>query len=351
MTIAATPSQYFACDGEALRDRDAVLALWSGNLGQKESIAAKYDWFYLGCPYGAPLLQLLHHAPSESQIGTASAGLRRMLCQGRELRAGVLVDLTVIPEHRSLGPALILQQGLIESAARNLDLIYGFPNPKAAAVFKRIGYEKFADIVRYARVLRHNAYLRKRMPAWLALLLGVAADLAIEMRDGTRRMLRTRVVSQWAKIADPRMDALWSISNKGHGLVSVRDHQHARWRFDASPLASTRYLLLTRPGTESLKAWFATQVDEETLHVRDFWSEEGIEGMDEACILALLSAARRAGHSSVSVEISGQETTLTGWRNCGFMERSRRPVFGRWSYPQGAESNPSLFLTSADEDE
>ena len=34
-----------------------------------------------------------------------------------------------------------------------------------------------------------------------------------------------------------------------------------------------------------------------------------------------------------------------------FVERSRRPVFLRWSSPQDAAASAPLFLTSADEDE
>src|SRR5688500_18512216 len=124
-----------------MRDRDTVQSIWRGTLGQQDRMAAKYDWFYLACPHGPPLLQLLRHIDGD-WVGTACAGRRRMRWQGRDISAGVLVDLAVVPEHRSLGPALILQQGLIEAGARDLDLLYGFPNPKAAAVFKRIGYNK-----------------------------------------------------------------------------------------------------------------------------------------------------------------------------------------------------------------
>jgi hypothetical protein len=348
---AATTSLYVAHDGEPLRDRDTVLSLWSGNLGQQDRIASKYDWFYLGCPHGPPLLQLLRHTPSESWVGTACAGRRRMRWHGHDIRAGVLVDLAVVPEHRSLGPALILQQGLIEAGSRQLDLLYGFPNPKAAAVFKRIGYTRLTDIVRHARVLRHGRYLRSRMPGWLAAPAGAMADVVFAAVDAVRRLSSSRMHASWSERADPRMDALWSASPQGDGLVGVRDRTHAKWRFDECPLARTRYLLVSAPGQDTLQAWFATQVEGETLHVRDYWSAEGINGIDSACLLALLAAARDAGHASVSVEIAASEAHVQSWARYGFVPRSRRPVFGRWSAAQDAEAVQDLFLTSADEDE
>lgn len=348
MTTLSPPPQYVVHAGNALRDRDTVQSIWRGNLGQQDRMAAKYDWFYLASPHGPPLLQLLRHANGD-WVGTACAGRRRMRWQGRDITAGVLVDLAVLPEHRSLGPALILQQGLIAAGARHLDLLYGFPNPKAAAVFKRIGYNKLTDIVRYARVLRHGRYLRERMPAWLAAPLGAAADIAIALRDAWRRLGGVSVRTEWRDRADPRMDALWADSAPNSGLVTIRDRRHARWRFDESPLAPTRYLLVTSPNNERLLAWFATQADGATLHVRDFWSRQGA-ACDATHVLALLAAARKAGYASVSVEIAAAAPVIVGWNACGFVERSRRPVFGRWSgadQHEGAE----LFFTSADEDE
>ena len=121
---------------------------------------------------------------------------------------------------------------------------------------------------------------------------------------------------------------------------------------DDSPLVRTRYLLLTAPGEAGMQAWFATQVEGNTLHVRDFWSDSGRGRMAEPHLLALLCAAREAGHASVSMEIASDASRTDSWKRCGFVERSRRPIFGRWSHEQKPDPQTmDLFLTSADEDE
>lgn len=350
MNAAVAPPLYTVEDGEALRDRDTVLSIWRGNLGEEARLAGKYDWFYLGNPGEAPLLQLLRHEPSGAVVGVCSAGRQRMRWQGRDIRAGVLVDLAVTPEHRSLGPALILQQGLIIAGQRELDLLYGFPNPKAAPVFKRIGYRQLTDIVRYARVLRHAGYLARRMPRALARLLGATLDVAMHWRDVVRGRRGRGFHAEWSDRADPRMDTLWSDSPHGDSLVAVRDAQHVRWRFDEAPLGQVRHLLLSE-SDGMLSAWFATQVVDGTLHVRDFWSLDTAQGIGTRYIDALLRAARVAGHAAVSVEMAVPASHLTAWRARGFVERGRRPVFGRWSQPEDNGNDVALHLTSADEDE
>lgn len=350
MSIAAPPPHYLVERGNAARDREQLLAIWAGNLGHDQRMSTKYTWFYQECPFGAPLMMLLRHVATSRLVGTASAGRRTMVVRGQACRAGVLVDLAVTPEHRSLGPALILQQGLVDAASNELDLLYGFPNPKAAAVFKRMGYERLGEITRYARVLRHGPYLRHRLPGWIAGPAGLLLDALAGWMDGAKRLWQAPPRSEWSSDPDSRMDDLWRSSRKGEGLVGVRDAQRARWRFDRAMFPATRYLMLTGGGDGELVAWFALQAEGATLHVRDYWCDGATEALPQRYVLALLAAARRGACSSISVEICGPPDAVEGWKRAGFSARSARPVFGRWS-GTGIAGEVSIFLTSADEDE
>ncbi|KQY52678.1 hypothetical protein [Lysobacter sp. Root494] len=351
MSAVAQPPVYAIHDGDVVRDRDTVLAIWHGNLGESERMRAKYDWFYLGAPGEPPLLRLLRHEPDGSWAGACAAGRRRMLLHGRNIQGGVMVDLAVTPAHRTLGPAMMLQQCIVDAGRRELDVLYGFPNPKAAAVFKRIGYRHWGDIVRYARVLRYSHYVRRRLPAVLAPLAAWLLDAATQTRDRLRRAMQPATRMAWSDVADERMDALWGTSAPEDGLTAIRDTRHVRWRFDQSPVARTRYLLITRPGDDALLAWFATQVEGDALFVRDFWSDDADRGVGRHYIDALVHAAYRAGHASVSVEIAARPSRIDSWISRGFSARGKRPVFGLCSNDAESVCAEDLYLTSADEDE
>ncbi len=339
---------YAVREGDVARDRDAVIAIWRGNLGDDARMPAKYAWFYQGADAGPPLLELL--TADGREVGACSAGRRRMLRDGRPLRGGVLVDLAVLPEHRSLGPALMLQQGLAAAARRDLDLLYGFPNPKAAPVFKRIGYRPLGELVRHVRVLRHADYLARRMPRPLARVAGPALDRCVRLRDRLAHPDASRLRAVWRDHVDARMQALWERSTKPDGVVAIRDLAHLEWRFDRSPHAGFRYLLLDDPRDGTLSAWFATRPDGATLHVHDYWSVHG-PALGTRQLAALLRAAYAAGHAAASVELCTAPTLLEPWKALGFVERSRRPVFGCWSDPAGVTASTPLHLTAADEDE
>lgn len=340
-----TPA-YTVHEADLERDRALVLSLWSGNLGQDARMARKYDWFYRHCPFGPPLTLLLRHEESGEWVGVASAGPRPMWMDGERITAGVLVDLAVAGEHRSLGPALLLQMALMEAGLRRFDLLYGFPNPKAAPVFKRVGYTPLGELARHARVLRHGSYVRRRLPGLLAVPTGRLLDLADSVRLW---FAREGLQAQWHDRADASGEAPWSTITAGQGPVALRDVAFRRWRLDDCPFAKFRHLLV-RDRSGALLAWFACEAREGGLHVLDSWTVHGAAGPSRAELVALLRAARAAGHASVSVELSSAAATA-GWRETGFVARESRPVFGRARSGDSAALKDRIWLTSADEDE
>ena len=353
MSADSTPAapSYLACTGEVAREREAVISVWHGNLGQPARHAGKFDWFYRACPFGEPLIQLLRHAPTATWVGTCAAGPRRMLWQGREIRAGVLVDMAVDAAHRTLGPAMMLQSALMAAAADRFDLLYGFPNRKSLPVVRRLGYVELGQLPRFTRVLRYRDYLGRIVPRWLAVPLAWLLDGLTATRDRLRDALHAPIQAQWHTRVDPRMDELWRASWHGDGPIAIRDCAFLRWRFDQAPLAQTRYLMLSNAG-DTLRAWFACQVEGNTLRVRDFWSLEAASGVRRSDVHALLRAARRDGCSAVSVEHAGAPGALRGWLAAGFRLRGQRPIIGRWLEARGCDMPAATFhLTAADEDE
>jgi len=334
------PAPYSTHAGDVERDREIVLGIWRGNLGRPGQLAAKYDWFYRQCPWGVPLLVLLRHDPSGEWVGVAAAGPRRLRWQGRELHAGLLVDLAVVPGHRTLGPALALQRALFARAAEAFDVVYGFPNAKAVAAVRRIGYGHFADIVRLSRVLRHAPYLERHLPKPLARVAGWWLDAW----DGLRQWRgRPAGGAEWLDTADRRLVAATADGIDTPDLVSPRDPVALQWRFDRAPGARVRYLRIA-DSAGGARAWFACQVEGDVVRVQDMGG-----ALDASAAAVLVRSARALGARSVSIELTRVDAV---WSRAGFVERSRRPVYGHWRCASGNQPPPErIRFTPADEDE
>lgn len=345
------PAGYRVDSVDPSAHRDDVLGVWRGNLGQEARMAAKFDWFYQGCPFGSPLLEMLRHDASGAWAGVAAAGPRRLRWRDRDVAAGLLVDLAVTAAHRSLGPALALHHALIADGRERFGLIYGFPNARAVPVCRRVGHVHLADIVRYARVVRHRRYAARRIPAWISGPAATVFDLAARLRAWwQRRSADAKLMAVWTSQAPEDADALWSESEHGDEPIGIRNREFLAWRFDANPLVDVRYLAIRTGGERRLRAWFACQVEENVLHVRDYWSHDAAGGLSPAYVALLLREADRAGHAAVSVEYAGPEHRLLGWSANGFVERSRRQVYGQW-FLAGIDPKQTPHLTSGDEDE
>lgn len=325
-----------------------MLFVWRGNLGNEDRHAAKYSWFYEQCPFGPPLLALLT-GEGGAAIGVAAAGVRPMLHMGRDLRAGVLVDMAVVPAHRTLLPALTLQKFVLQSASPGFGLLYGFPNPKAAAVFARAGYQKFGELVRLVCVVRSASVLAGRLPTVLARLLGPLADLALGIANKLRARKRVRV--EWQDDPWPLIDAIWAESQKPGGPIAVRDATFARWRLAAAPVGRARFLVARDPGSSKPVAWAACETRGDIMYVTDFWGLDGIGQWVAATLRQLSWLARKTHCRQLSLEYMGSPQGFMHLRRAGFVRRNSRPVYGRFLNNSLEGDNYDWHLTAADEDE
>src|SRR5262249_28885102 len=91
-------------------------------------------------------------------VGTAGLGLRRLFLDGVTAQVGLASDFAVDPEHRSVQPALQLQKAVLACLGDDLPLIYGLPNRKSSAVFRRLGYQEVGTLRRFVKVLRVGPY-------------------------------------------------------------------------------------------------------------------------------------------------------------------------------------------------
>lgn len=350
-----TKSPYWVSDADFSRDRDAVVNVWDGSIGWAGRLPEMFDAFYNDCPLGQPLLKLLRHQPTDAIIGTIGAGPRRILWRGREIRAGVVSHLAVLPDHRSVKPGIFLARSLVEAAHEHFDVLYGLPSRKGAALAKLAGFKIGGQLIRQVKILRYQDYLDRVLPRPLSVIGGTLINLATQTWDRMRTLVETGSPhAEWVSRVDPRMERLWQQSPHDDRWTSIRDTTMLHWRFDQLPSVRRRYLLLSPiPGGE-LTAWFACDTnvrDPQMLSVNDFWTIDGVRAVDAVSIRTLCRAAYRDGFHSIELRFTGSEEAHASWSAEGFVERSRQPLIVIWLNPELAgETKGMLHITDIEND-
>src|ERR1700739_1060549 len=128
-SLAASRVPYTIRALDLKRHKDVVLGIWRKSIPPIPE--AKYSWMYEGNPYGPAVGWLLVDAAGEA-VGMTALFPRKVRIEGRDQMAAVAGDFVVNREHRTLGPALMLQKAVVEDLKKHdFDLVYGFPNRPA----------------------------------------------------------------------------------------------------------------------------------------------------------------------------------------------------------------------------
>lgn len=345
------PQQYGVVAGAVTADRERAVDVWlAGGFGDPdpERQRARFDWLYRQCPHGEGQVNFLYPPGKAEPVGFLGVSLRQWMLDGEAVRGGVLVDFVVHPEHRSAAPALQLQRRGRERARESARLLFGLPEPKAVAVFKRLGSNTQGTMPRYVRVLRFGVYLRRRLPGWLAAPVGAVADVL----DGL--MLRFRLLGRglsggWQSGFDAGFDALWQRCTKNARCIGVRDQGFLKWRFGSHPGHQYSVFAVRSRDGGALEAYFVCERNEHTLVVKDLLaagSEQLYEGLIRLCL-----AARSAGHGALSVPLLADDANIAALRRAGLVERDSRPFFGLvGESTTDRRAASDWYVTQADED-
>lgn len=325
--------RYETIEGDLDRDRETVIGIWRGHIGWQNQLERMYDVFYLGCPFGRPLLRLLRHRPSGGIVGTIGIGPRPMLWQGRELLVGCGSHFVVLPGHRSLRPALGLMHSMAEVGLEHFAFLYAMTNVRGAAIGRRANSDVATQLLRYVKVLSYRNCAPNVLPGSLRPLGragGALLDGAIAASSRLRAPDRSGLHVVWSDTVDPRMQALWEQSEHGSGLSTVRSSAMLEWRFLGLPALCRRFLLVAPAPGAPLLAWFACETNGRAcsfMTVTDAWFAGGVREADRRAIRELCRMARGAGYDAIEVRVTAAAAVLDAWRAEGFVKRGQQPFF------------------------
>ena len=328
MAYSATPMELGA-------HRDALIKLWSDNLGDpliKERAAERVRWLYERAPAGPARtwLGVDDSGGAPSIIGCGSCYPRDTWVDGVKRRGGILADFAVDRLHRTAGPAVVVQRAIAGgSGGSGIELLYGWPNNKSLAVFKRIGYRVVGQTSIWMKPVRSLRHVRKQVVARLGERPGVdvAARMAAPLVDAglaaqdvarsARGMARLR--SEVLSRADARFDELWQRA-RPRWIIGEKSAAYLNWRYADFPTAQYKFFVLSDRKSGRVEGYVAYTHRNDTAIVADLYCAD-LEATVDDLLLRFARRAWREGAATVSLTYMGTRALTERLGGLGFHER------------------------------
>jgi hypothetical protein len=243
MTVTVRPA-------ELDTEREALLAVLERNLPDLAH-RRRFDWLYRANPAGHAWAWLACDSRTKEVIGTASVFPRAVWLGNRQHRCGQVGDFAIDAGHRSLGPAVLLQRATFAPVDDgSVAFCYDCPpHEQGMATFRRLRIDAACQTRRYARLLRAERQVEKRVGR--SLVAGAVASLAnaaLAMRSARTRSESGLEIGEHVGRFGDEFSAL-DLTVGGPGVLrSRRSANDLNWRFRDDPLHEYGVLAARRHG-------------------------------------------------------------------------------------------------------
>lgn len=280
----------------------------------------RFDWLYRQNPDGEAVLWSIRKEETGEMVGFTVCLPRRMLVDGQEQICWNGADFSVHRRFRTLGIAAKLRRAAKEAVdAGRVSFLYAHPNARMQIVHERVGHTPVGTMIRYAKPLRSEPYLKRRLKSdTLSRLAAMAVDplLGVQSRERRHRFLHSTQVVQRVAF-DDRFDSLFEQACHGHRLIGVRDAKYLDWRYHQNPLYDTHAVLAEIDGRLLGYALFVTEGT--VVHVKDIFAGDRAVELD--LVARLIKHVREEGFHSISAGVLEGHPVVDTLLRFGFHQR------------------------------
>ena len=347
---------YSASQASAAEARSTIETLWEQVYGGFSSI--RYEWLYLNNPAGTATVCLLRDEDSGAVVGSTALLPRTLCSHGNVLRGGIAADLMVDHRHRSLGPAIVLQKGILGRLAESgIDLVYAFPNPKSIPMTRRIGYRQVAQRMALVLPLRSEAFLRDRIShTGIRKAAATLIDIALYLRPRLYKPVPQSGQEHFiATSFDPQFDELWSRIKSGYALIGEKIVRFLNWRYRDSPLGNYAVFGLCSPGRQVINGYVVHSRQDKRMNIADFAWDPTRTSLEEL-LIRFAQWSRTNGAEAISIALTASPDLIRRFCRAGFHLREAidpLTVFTTDSQPISIEADPGQgcwYLVPGDND-
>lgn len=246
-----------------------ILSVLTQNLaGVSEN---QFRWKYEDCPNGKSRCWLVRDEETNNFVGSGSLFMRKIFVDGKPVSCAVAGDFAIHKEHRSGGPAIMLQR-IVKSNINEdgIVFIYGFPNKLSEAIFLRIGYVEIGRMARFVKMLRADYKLKEylRNTYISALFFNISNFIHFLFSKETYHKKPHGLHIEMPQAFDERFDALWEKTKTASRVIGERTAKFLNWRYIQFPAKNYRIFTL-KTGEEAIIGYIVFHIKDNFCYILD----------------------------------------------------------------------------------
>jgi hypothetical protein len=285
----------------------------------------RFDWLYNDNPHGKALVWIAYDQDTGEAVGSAAAFPRRIYLDSREEFVWVLGDFCINSEYRSLGPALQLQRACLSAVdSGQVALCYDFPSAGMMAVYKRLGIDPFARVLRLARPLRIDRQIESviKTPIIASAVTGFA-NLLLTARAFQPMKVGNVIVAphegecgeEFSDLARQTMDRI--------GICVKRTAEYLNWRYLANTYCNYEIMTVRRSG--DLLGYAVVGQNGKECIIADLFGIDSPE-VTRRLVKEVVSLGHARGVHTVSIPVLESHPWVTLFHDLGFRDRESKPM-------------------------
>jgi len=315
---------------DIVKHKEAILSLWKRSLPKLSEDC--FDWVYKDNPEGPAKTVLAQCIDSNEFVGCAAVYPRAVFVQGRQKKAGILINFGIDAQHRVFGPALLLQKEILTAyLSKEYDFIFGYPNQHAEGIFKRAGYLLVGKGDYWTKVLDWSSKTGKVLKVkFLSVLVGRLLECIYSLpgwfyTTSLKDFYEVKIISEPGK----DFNQLWETAGKSYGVIGTRDHIYLKWRYQSNAYASCKFFCVYDQSQHML-GYVAYKQNARVINIDDFFAADTV--VAKVVFALFVRHMRQTGSSAVIMVHMGDKKfrdCLKG--QCVIRKQNARPaliVFG-----------------------
>ena len=262
-------NRYKIIEADIRKDKETIISLLKAD---NRTISSEiYDWKYFNYPYESPRVWFIVHTKTKKIVGSGSAFPRIISVKGKLIPVITTADLVVDVKHRSLFPAIKLEQEIIKQLKKtNYSFIYSYINKNSKPVFDKIGYKEIGDFRQYVKLLKISNLPNKYIPNYLNFkLTKIIIDLFLSLFSKELYYNnKSNYNIELLEVFDKRFDYFYNTIIKQYNIIGDRRENFLTWRYIKKPGCDHKIFCITN--NKDILGYIVYTKKDNTYYINDF---------------------------------------------------------------------------------